>query len=351
MMGDIMTIIVGDFIKGSHTRVRNNLEALAKKLFFSVLALALGGCAIHPVQQDVTRFPTKEIVKRIRCETKRAVEDKAIDLLSRLSDSRSRLLAEQLANDRTLFARINPATLPRKDEQEFYSRYINTAVAYEFSFDIAEDNKAALLADPVRLITNGTAGIVIGASSDFNRSNIRRFALVDTFKEMFRDEKLVDCYPGYKPQNFVYPIAGTVGMADLISTFIDVSEHKFLAPASDKDPSVFGDTMKFTTTLIGSATPHVELSPLGNNWGLASPTNIGLSASRTDVHQLTVGLSMGAPESIGPVRDISNLTVFDPVRRSGVLKSDSTGNQVRALNEIENQRLRNFYDRVGTFAR
>lgn len=346
-----MAAVIGNFIKGSHDiRARTDLKTLARKALFPMLTLALGGCAIHPVQQDVTGFPTKDIVMRIRCETRRAVEDKAIDLLSKLSDARSRLLAEQLAKDRTLFARINPATLPRKDEQEFYSRYINTAVAYEFSFDIAEDNKAALLADPVRLITNGTAGIAIGASSDFNRSNIRRFAMVDTFKELFRDEKLFDCFPGYKPKNFVYPIAGTVGMADLISTFIDVNEQKFLSTASDKDPSVFGDTMKFSTTLVGAATPHVELSPLGNNWGLASPTNIGFSASRTDVHQLTVGLSMGAPERIAAVRGLPGINVFETARRSGVLKNSSNGNSVRAVNEIENQRLRNFYDRFGTFA-
>ena len=145
----------------------------------------------------------------------------------------------------------------------------------------------------------------------------------------------------------MYPIAGTVGMAGLISTFIDVNEHKFLAPASDKDPSVFGDTMKFSTTLVGAATPHVELSPLGNNWGLASPTSIGFSASRTDVHQLTIGLSMGAPERIGAV--LPGMNVFETARRSGVLKNNSNGNSVRALNEIENQRLRNFYDRFGTF--
>jgi hypothetical protein len=343
MVGDIVTAIIWDFIKGSH-------KARAKKALFPVLALALGGCAIHPVQQDVTGFPTKEIVRRIRCETRMAVEDKAIELLSKLPDARSRSLAKRLSSDRTLFARFNPLSLPTRDEREFYSRYINTAVAYEFSFDIAETNRAALLADPVRLITNGTAGVVVGASSDFNRSNIRRFALVDTFKELLQDPKL-ECEIGYKPENFVYPIAGTVGMAGLISTFIDVNEHKFLAKASDKDPSVFGDTMKFTTTLIGAATPHVALSPIGNNWGLAPPTNIGLSASRTDVHQLTVGLSMGAPERIAAARDLSGLTVFESVQRSGVLKNNSNGNAVRALNEIENQRLRNFYDRFGTFAR
>jgi hypothetical protein len=346
MMGDIMTTIIGNFSKGSQNR--NNFKARVTKALFPLLALALGGCAIHPVQQDVTGFPTKEIVRRIRCETRMAIEDKAIELLSKL-DGRSRSLAEQLAKDRSIFARFNPLTLATKDEQEFYSRYINTAVAYEFSFDIAEDNRAALLADPVRLITNGTAGITIGASSDFNRSNIRRFALVDTFKELLQDPKL-ECEVGYKPQNFVYPIAGTVGMAGLISTFIDVNEHKFLAKASDKDPSVFGDTMKFTTTLVGAAAPHVELSPIGNNWGLASPTNVGLSASRTDVHQLTVGLSMGAPERIAAVRDLPGLNVFETARRSGVLKNNSNGNSVRALNEIENQRLRNFYDRFGTFA-
>jgi hypothetical protein len=335
-------VLLGNF-------ARPDFRALATKAMLPLLsAAALGGCAIHPVQQNVTGFPTKEIVRHVRCETRLAVQNKAIALLSKL-DARSSALAELLANDRSLFARFNPATLPTKDERDFYSRYINTAVAVEFSFDIAEDNKAALLADPVRLITNGTAGIAVGASSDFNRSNIRRFAISDSFKDLLQDPKLAECEIVYRSENFVYPIAGTVGMADLISTFIDVNEHKFLSKASGTDPSVFGDTLKFTTTLIGSAAPHVELSPLGNNWGLASPTSIGLSASRTDIHQLTIGLSMGAPERIAGVREISGLSVFDPVRRAGVLKNSSNGNEARALNEIENQRLRNFYDRFGNF--
>jgi hypothetical protein len=344
-----MGAIIENFTNGSLGNLaRKDFRALATKAMLPLLcAVALGGCALHPVQQDVTGFPTKEIVRHVRCETRLAVQNKAIELLSKRDDARSQAFAERLANDRGLFARFDPATLPTKDERDFYSRYINTAVAIEFSFDIAEDNKVALLADPVRLITNGTAGVAVGASSDFNRSNIRRFAISDSFKDLFQDKKLADCETAYRPENFVYPIAGTVGMDNLISTFIDVNEYKFLSKASGTDPSVFGDTLKFTTTLIGSAAPHVELSPLGNNWGLASPTNIGLSASRTDIHQLTIGLSMGAPERIAGVREISGLSVFDPVRRTGVLKNSSNGNEARALNEIENQRLRNFYDRFG----
>jgi hypothetical protein len=341
-----MTTAIGTFTKRSQNR--NNFKARVSRALFPVLAFALGGCSIHPVQQEVTGFPTKEIVRRVRCETRMAVEDKAIELLAKIPNARSKLLAEQFANDRTLFARFNPLSLPTPEEREFYARYINTAVAIEFSFDIAENNRAALLADPVRLITNGVAGVNVGASGEFNRSNIRRFAIVDTFKDLLRDLRL-ECEVGYKPENFVYPIAGSVGMAGLISTFIDVNEHKFLAKAADQ--SVFGDTMKFTTTLIGSASPHVELAPLDSKWGLASPTNIGLSASRTDIHQLTVGLSMGAPERISLVRDIGGAAVFEPVRRAGVLKNTSSGNEVRAVHEIENQRLRNFYDRFGTFGR
>jgi hypothetical protein len=82
-----MMTTIGDFIKGSRTtRARNNFKARAPKAFFSVLALALGGCAIHPVQQDVTGLKTVEVVDRIRCETRRAIQDKTIDLLFNLSE-------------------------------------------------------------------------------------------------------------------------------------------------------------------------------------------------------------------------------------------------------------------------
>jgi hypothetical protein len=346
MMGDIITMIFGNFIKGSQTtRVRQDFRALATKAILPLLSVvALGGCAIHPVQQDVTGLKTVEVVDRIRCETRRAIEDKAIDLLFHMSEDPnhpSKRLAELFQANRGAFANFPRSSLPTKTAREFYDRYINTAIAFEFSFDITENNGVGFIADPVRLISGGSAGVVVGASDANARNNIRRFTIAETFAELLSNRKL-QCFDGYHADNFVYPIAGNIGIKELISTFIDLNQDKDLSPAAAGSATVFGDTLKFTTTLSASATPHVVIAPVGNRWGVDAPTNIGLSAGRTDIHQLTIGLAIGTPPPHGQP---------SLARRGGLgglLPPSATGdatNKSRAVDAIADQHLKNFYDR------
>jgi hypothetical protein len=269
-------------------------------LRFPVLSFVLAGCTVHPLQQDVTGMRTLEVVNYIRCETRLAIQNKAIDSLREYSqDERTAYLADELSKRRGQIWKVNPnRDLADAKERAFYFRYIQTGIAYDFTFDITEDNLASGSADPIRLITNGTAGIGLSASGDFKRNNLRHFIVSETFKDLLENPTLV-CGDDYRPASYTYPISGSIGMAELISTFVDLNELKPLA--SDKSTSkVFADTLTFTTTLMGSASPHVLLSAAGNRWGLASPANIVGSASRIDKHALIVGLSMDVPK--GSVR-------------------------------------------------
>lgn len=338
MIGKLAGGVLGNF-------ARTDFRALATKAILPLLSvIALGGCAIHPVQQNVTGLKTVEVVDRIRCETRRAIEDKAIDLLYNLSDDSnapSRRLAEYFLANRAAFANFPRSSLPNKTARDFYDRYINTAIAFEFSFDITENNGVGFIADPVRLISGGSAGIIVGASDANARNNIRRFTIAETFSELLSNGKLV-CFDGYHADNFVYPIAGNIGMKELISTFIDLNQDKDLSPASAGSATVFGDTLKFTTTLSASASPHVVIAPVGNRWGVDPPTNIALSAGRTDIHQLTIGLAIGTPPPHGQP---------SLARRGGLgglLPPSATGdasNKSRAVDAIADQHLKNFYDR------
>src|ERR1700755_1171841 len=55
------------------------------------LSLIAAGCAIHPLPEDVTGVPTYYIVRQIRCETRSAVIDTALNGLinygTRISDT------------------------------------------------------------------------------------------------------------------------------------------------------------------------------------------------------------------------------------------------------------------------
>ena len=159
-------------------------------------------------------------------------------------------------------------------------------------FDITEDDGASGAADPIKLFTNGIAGIGLSASGDFKRENLRHFVVSETAQDLLENRQL-DCGPDYKSSNYTYPIAGKIGIDELISTFFDVNEIRNLAP--DKTTStVFADTLTFTTTLTGSASPHVIVTPTGNRWGFAAAASLSASGSRVDKHALIIGLSLSS---------------------------------------------------------
>jgi hypothetical protein len=110
-----------------------------------------------------------------------------------------------------------------------------------------------------------------------------------------QNKELKNCGTEYRYSNYAYPISGSIGMAELIATFIDLNEFKPLA--QDKaTSSVFADTLTFTTTLTGSVSPHVIVAPVGNRWGLASPAGVTAAGQRIDKHAVIVGLSMDVPK-------------------------------------------------------
>src|ERR1700686_5530865 len=97
----------------------------------------------------------------------------------------------------------------------------------------------------------------------------------------------------------ILPIRSPAGSecVSLISTFIDLNEDQSLQALDTGNSRVFADTMTFTTTLSGSVAPHVEIAPVGNKWGLASPTSFAAFGQRLDKHMVIVGLSMEVPKA------------------------------------------------------
>jgi hypothetical protein len=305
--------------------------------------LAMCGCAIHPVQQDVTRIKPTQLVNFIRCEARLAIQDKALLLLRDEKRPRSLALAEQLAAMRGQRWDFDPSRVLSSDELAFYNRYISTGIAFDFTFDITEDNGIGGSADPVKLITNGTVGIGLSASSDFKRQNSRHFVVSETFKDLLQNRKL-DCEADYRPENHVYPIAGSIGLNELIATFVDLNELRSLA--SDKATSnVFADSLTFTTTVMGSASPHVIVSPMGHHVGLASPANLMASAQRVDKHALIIGLSMDVPKAGGNKAAVA--AIVPGYSKSALQRSNvKSPAEQSALDAVTQARIDTYLDRV-----
>lgn len=330
-------------------RSGSKLRASAKAAVPLISVFALGACAIHPIQQNVTGLPTVKIVDHIRCETRVAIQRKAIELLR--SEHHDTVLAGRLEQHLGEIWNVNPYTELNAVERAFYFRYINTGIAYDFTFDITEENKEALMADPVRLITNGMAGVGLNSSGDFSRDNIRKFTVTETFQKLLSN-RIQGCGEGPPSDerlpgpNYAYPIAGEIGMYELISTFVDLNEDASLQPIPSGS-GVFGDQLMFTTTLMGQVSPSVQINPVGHKWGLNSPTNFAATATRTDKHNLNIGLSMSndkaKPAVAGPSSLVATSTTSALHKTSG-----TTPTEQRALAVVTQQRWDTFLDRFGT---
>jgi len=230
-------------------------------------------------------------------------------------------------------------------EAQIYDKYIETGIAFDFSFDITEDNGAIGLADPIRLITNGTAGVGLSASGDYKRQNLRHFIVSDTARDLLENRNL-PCGPDYRGSIYTYPISGSIGMKELISTFFDLNEIKPLAVDKDKATTVFADTLTFTTTLIGSVTPHVIVAPVGNAWGLASPgASVSAGASRIDKHSVIIGLSLDKPK--GTLATAAAVVPGAAVGRSALQRSGVLSRtEQSALDAVKQARIDAYLDRV-----
>ncbi len=327
-------------------------------------ALTFGGCTIRPTQEDVTHVPTTEIVRHIRCEARLAILDKALQLLrsfpdARHPDPRAVKVAADLEEKRGQPLRFDVAALSfDKRLSDFYEHYVRAAIGYEFTFNITETNNVSAGADPIRLITNGIVGIGITAKNDRTRQNTRRFSITDGFGELLADDKL-HCAPYYLPDNAIYPIAGSVGLEEVVHTFIDLDRSRELE--RDKVGTRFGDTLIFTTTFSGTVAPRLQLTPLGNRWGVQPPANVGLTASRTDVHQLLLGLSIREPAlppnkpkkdgaKVGEKKDGARIRSMFGGALSPGRGSESSGNKATVRDILEEQRIKDFLDRGAIIA-
>jgi hypothetical protein len=239
-----------------------------------VAALALAGCSIHPLPEDVTGKSTFAIAQSIRCEAQQA-------------------LLEYAAN----------------------SKYDTGAIAYDFSFTITEDNVANVaptFKDPFSALNSLTLGTTGASNPLFNtggtngtggalqRLSIRKFVLVDGFGEL----KRVDCGGAVARARPLYPITGSIGLREVVRSFMLLegtgalqSDPTVPASAFVKSASStvdFSDELKFTTTLTtGNLVPNLVLAPLTGQFRLVGLTG-AFGADRQDIHHVVVALTLPA---------------------------------------------------------
>jgi hypothetical protein len=326
------------------------LHSLRLVVCCAIVAAALPGCAIYPLPGDIPKVPTSDIVERIRCEVQDGL----------------RTFSQENPADRKLIAQLIKGT----------------TIGYEFAFKMNEANTApgGQFEFTETRFTGGTFGLEVRSSVDLKRDNTRAFIALEDLSKV----NGADCSPETTRANWVYPITGATGMAEVVRSYLklqlltglakDTNSVSGFNSAQNLNDAVFSDALEYGTKLSVGITPHLELAAGVGRFRLTNASITG-SASRTDKHSVTVALSFDekqadkngkilaarqarqpwiehAPISnravnatLSPVRN----PIYNPMLESRALRrlaQNDAGAQTRVLIELERRRKIREDDRV-----
>jgi hypothetical protein len=288
---------------------------MSVRVVAALAALLLSsGCAIHPLPEDVTGVDTPDIVRQIRCESREAVinEIKAwLTAKAKAGDPISERLLTKYEADPESISNFNASAFPTSyvEERRLVNLFYSTGIAYTFDLKMSENNDLNPgnfnLLRPSPPQPKFTLGI--GAGALFDRSNERKFTSTDTFGSLLKLNGTVVrglryCTGHIVKENYVYPIAGRIGVGKVIRDFINLTLFESLSGDKGAPPTITDD-LTFTTTLSASANPMVTFTPVGTALQFTDASLTG-AVKRSDVHEVTVGLAIdktGLP-NLAPLR-------------------------------------------------
>jgi hypothetical protein len=263
--------------------------------------VALTGCSIHPLVDDVSPIPTEAIVAAARCELRLGLVHQ-VDVW--------------FADEEPPVTGFDPNTIgepgmlkamqksfPNVKLEEDWDQYLDIAIAYEWSFDITETNHADASVG-FRLPTLnpvGTFDLNAGGNANAARQAKRTFKNQDKFTDLLKAKRWKFCNdidrsienvpntptgrPPFEPQPIrpVYPITGSIGLARAVTSFLKIAVQE---GALD----TFTDELTFTTTFDGRVGGAVTLAPVPKEFRLVNATG-NLAGSRTDIHKVKISMA------------------------------------------------------------
>lgn len=295
-----LSFLFGEFLLWKHSLI-----------FFSIIFFV--GCSIHPLPEDYSGIDTEDIVRQIRCETRRALIEMTGKFLKEgdYVDNQSKEIGViYFINKTKPLSEFSP-NLFKGHVQDSLNVFWSTGIAYNFKLNMIENNNFSAglgLADPFfRGPTNGAVSMAMGGSLNRQRGNTRTFTVTDSFGKLIT--KIPDdfCEKQIIGPNYIYPITGEIGMKEMLKTFVYLSIFGGLM-GTEKDlskPPTMVDALQFQTVILGQVNPtRVVFSPIRNTFALVD-ANLTAEVKRTDIHEVTVGLALNsaALSQLGPYRD------------------------------------------------
>jgi hypothetical protein len=276
------------------------------------VALAVAGCAIHPLPEDVAGVPTYYIVRQIRCETRQAVIDNARGWLTsetmRERDPAAYAIGLEFKNGRPI-QQLNPKLFKGRIH-DIVAAFYDAGVAYTFDLDMSEINNLDPQIDLLQTFSRSKFTMGIKGGFDRKRENERLFTVSDSFSGLIRlpEDYCFDPDTGRNfvvSENYIYPITGRIGVKGMIRDFIELTLFGSLGGPKGKEngPPTLVDQLSFATVLSGSVNPTITFTPVGGGLHVAD-ASLSASASRTDLHKVTVGLAIAGPgvKLVAPLR-------------------------------------------------
>lgn len=259
----------------------------------------LAGCNAHPIPDDVT-LDTVAVVQKIRCEARDAVLDAMISKINERGTESDKRYAADLSSDRTRILRKDRAQLS-EDMKSYLRTYAEGAIGYNFSFDITVNTDNSVGINLFNPFSNGTRTFDIGAGVARQNQGTRSFQIVDTFTELAKLYETKDgkdsCFR-LAAGNALYPITGTIGLKEVVRTFINLNDIAGIERKAEGDKTTtFSDAIEFQTTISGRVNPKIELSPVKHGVGLAD-AGMTNTWKRTDKHKVIIALQLKPQQAV-----------------------------------------------------
>lgn len=276
------------------------------KFAVTCISISCAACQVAPSPDEVVPgYNSTNIVRQIRCETRKAVIQKLGAYLLSLDDNpRAQELGTGLISESINPKSIDLTFLPHP-EKMIILQFSETAIAYNFSFTGLQSGSLGAGSSTVDGFLSGNK--TLGLKADLARSNqsIETFTISDTFSGLIRNVDPEYCEGRQRDANYMYPIAGKIGISKMLDNFANLVEFGGLAAKNGEKPgtpSTHTTNMTFVTTVNASINPVITVSPIVNVTRTGG--NLLATAGRTDTHGLIIAFArpVGTPSSSRALR-------------------------------------------------
>ncbi len=309
----------------------------------AILCTSIAGCAIRPIPENVTALDTWQIVQKIRCEFRDSVrtrfrnftedtafhEDTDKETSEKLLDILSKLNKNEIEYADALVTISDKSNNFPEDYIETIDRFSNAAIAYDFDFDMTEDNNSDLNAGLAQTWPRfAPLTIDIDTDIDAKRNNKRTFRIVDTFNRLATLLPDRICTGVETGKNFAFPMGGNLNLDEMVTTFLDLDRSANLSVKNDGIPTL-SDVLTFTTQLTGKSDLKLNLAPVGPGFDLADVgfTNTNI---RKDIHKLTITMTLPRKKDSREFSE-NEKRALEELERQRTLEIDSENKTIRDI--------------------